>query len=256
MSRSQIVALVIGIVAAVGVALLFLGLVFFGFMPNRAGSNPSKEVLTPLKFELLNRVQIPNHPSLQFGNGPFTISFWFRTGTDRRYIAFLAKRTSAMGDGWVVGADDKDRFSFYTAGCASPASSPQIFKYRKWHHLGVVRERQTMTFYFDNQNVGSGPDTCNHNDKNPIKIGMDADQGWHFDGEIAEVHFYNRALSLTEVTEEWNNGKGRNSAVAAGGLIAGYHFNEKTGSTAIDFSGNGHNGTLIRAPESATTRSN
>jgi hypothetical protein len=76
---------------------------------------------------------------------------------------------------------------------------------------------------------------------------MDGDKGWHFEGDLAEVHFYNRALDPAEIAEEWNHGHGLKTSVAAGGLIAGYHFDEQAGSVAVDFSGHGRQGTLIRS---------
>ena len=50
-------------------------------------------------------------------------------------------------------------------------------------------------------------------------------------------HYKDR--EVLEVAEEWNNGNGRKSAVAGGGLIAGYHFDEGAGTITADFSGNG-----------------
>jgi hypothetical protein len=105
-----------------------------------------------------------------------------------------------------------------------------------------------MTFYLDGENVGSGGTQCNHSDNNPIRIGMDGDT-WHFEGEISEVHIYGRALSKKEAAEEWNNGRGLARPVTGGGLIAGYHFDEKQGDVAKDFSGNSHDGRLINSPE-------
>ena len=159
----------------------------------------------------------------------------------------MGKRISGLGDGWVLGANQESGLSFYTAGCASPASRPQQFRDGQWHHLVVTRTGQTMTFFYDNQNVGGGPDTCDHNEVHPLRIGMDADKGWHFDGEIAEVHFYNRALTDAEIAIEWNDGKGRTEAVPGGGLVAGYHFNDAGGGQALDFSGNGHHGRHVRS---------
>jgi hypothetical protein len=257
MTRSQIVAIVVGIATAFVLILVAAGLLLFQFRSHpvvksvTAGSSAQK--LTPLRFALSNRVEVADSPSLRFGRGPFSISLWFRTTTDRKYIAFIAKRINLMGDGWVLGGDSHNALSFYTAGCASPASQPQSFRDGQWHHLVAVRSGELMTFYFDNQNIGSGPDTCNHNDTNPLKIGMDADGGWNFDGDISEVHLYNRALGPTEIAEEWNNGRGRKVAASGGGLLAGFHFDENEGNKAADFSGNAHDGTLIRSSVAAET---
>ena len=215
---------------------LAVGALFF------ARSAPQSS-LTPVQCNLMNRVEIPNHPELQFRRDPFSISFWFRTTTQRKYIAFIGKRVHGLGDGWVVGCNEQSGLSFYTAGCASPASSPQQFRDGKWHHAVVTRAGQTMTFYLDNRQVGFGPDTCDHNEVHPLRLGMDFDGGWNFEGELAEVHIYKRALAESEIAAEWNGGKPRKEAVPGGGLIAGYHC-DQSGGQFVDFSGNGHHGTL------------
>jgi hypothetical protein len=243
MTRSQRVAIISGVATAF--LLIASALLFLWFWV--AAPQLKQAVRTPIRFDLSNRIEIPNHPSLQFRRAPFSISMWFRTTSQRKYIAFMGKRISGMGDGWVLGANAENGLSFYTAGCASPASTPQNFRDGQWHHLVATRVGQTMTFYYDNQNVGSGPDTCDHNEVHPLRIGMDADGGWHFEGEVAEVHLYNRALSDSEIAMEWNNGKGRTTALQGGGLVAGYHFDEAGRSQFMDFSGNGHHGTFVRS---------
>lgn len=245
LNRIELIAVISGAV----LALLFLvlgGTLVWQFAREAPPARPNKK-FTPLKFDLSKRVQIAHDPALQFGSGPFTISFWFRTTSRQRYMTFVCKREDTLGDGWIIHGQENNTFLFYSAGCASPTSSPQLFRDGQWHHLAFVRSGTTLTMFYDNQQVGSGPNTCNYRDTHPIRIGMDADAGWHFDGELAELHLYNRALTPAEIGEEWNGGNGRKTAVAGGGLIAGYHFDEKSGDQAIDFSGNGHQGGLIRS---------
>ena len=201
-----------------------------------------------LKFNLNNRVEIPNDRALQFGDSPFTISLWAKTVSDKPYMSFISKRVNSMGDGWVMHLDH-GQLLFYCAGCCAPKSQPVSVCDGRWHHLAVTRADGALQFYLDGKNVGSGEDRCNHNDNNPIHIGMDGGPGdWNFAGELAEVHLYGRALSSTEIAAEWNNGRGFTRAVAGGGLIAGYHFDEGQGSVAKDFSGNHHDGKLINNP--------
>ena len=202
-----------------------------------------------LKFNLGNRVEIPNDPALQFGASPFTISLWFKTASDRPYLSFISKRVDSLGDGWVV-HQDHGQLLFYCMNCCSPKSQPVSICDNTWHHLVITRSDTLLTFYLDGKNVGSGEDRCSHYDNNPIRIGMDGGgNSWHFEGELSEVHIYGRALSRDEVAEEWNNGAGLTGAVSGGGLIAGYHFDEGQGSVAKDFSGNHHDGILINSPE-------
>ena len=194
-------------------------------------------------------MEIPNDPALQFGDSPFTISFWFKTASERPYLSFISKRANSLGDGWVV-HQDHEQLLFYCAGCAGPKSQPVSICDDQWHHLAVTRSGSLITFYLDGKNVGSGGTHCSHYDNNPIRIGMDGDgNSWHFEGEISEVHIYGRALGHDEVAEEWNNGREQTGPVTGGGLIAGYHFDEGQGDTAKDFSGNNHNGMLINSPE-------
>ena len=67
----------------------------------------------------------------------------------------------------------------------------------------------------------------------------------HFDGAIDELQIYNRVLSPSEISELFNAGQGHCGAVAGGGLLAGYHFDEGSGTSAADFSGNGNTGALV-----------
>src|SRR5678816_4603681 len=110
MTRSQTVAILSGVTTAlflIAVAVLF-------FLFSGVGPRLRPVSRTPVRFDLSNRVEIPNHPSLQFRRGPFSISMWFRTTTQRSYIAFMGKRISGLGDGWVLGANQESGLSFYT----------------------------------------------------------------------------------------------------------------------------------------------
>ena len=236
------------VLAITAVVVVLVGLVisgWFGYAKIRSRNN----VHHALEFNLGNRVEIPNDRALQFGDSPFTISFWVKTASERPLMSFISKRSNSMGDGWVV-HQDHGQLLFYCAGCAAPKSKPVSIRDNKWHHLLLTRSGNQITFYLDGKNVGSGETRCNHYDNNSIRIGMDGDgDSWHFEGEISEVHIYGRTLGQKEVVEEWNNGRGLVREVAGGGLIAGYHFDEGQGDTAKDFSGNNHDGRLINSPE-------
>lgn len=204
--------------------------------------------LSALAFNGSNRVEIRSAPDLEFDTRPFSVSLWFRTTTGRKNITFISKRANAGGDGWGIFGQGDNQFLFYAAGCSSPMSSPQNYRDGQWHHLAVVRQTGRVDFYYDNEFVGSGPELCDFRDRHPVLIGMDGELGEHFDGELAEVHIYNRALSLNEVAREWNDGKGSTRSVAGSSLVAGYHFDENAGDVAKDFSGCRHDGVLINSP--------
>ena len=66
----------------------------------------------------------------------------------------------------------------------------------------------------------------------------------YWKGKIADVRFYNRALSDSEVTAEMTATVGPET----NGLFAAYDFNEIEGSTVKDITGNGHDGNLVNFP--------
>jgi hypothetical protein len=76
------------------------------------------------------------------------------------------------------------------------------------------------------------------------RIGNNPATSSTFKGIIDETRIYNRVLLASEVAALYNNGRiipGQPDA----GLIAAWHFDEGTGLTAADYSGNGHHATLV-----------
>jgi hypothetical protein len=205
-------------------------------------------VMPALRFDGSNRVEIASTPMLEFGTQAFSVSFWFRTTTTNKNITFPPKRASAAGVGWGIFGQGDNQFLYYAAGCSSPMSSPQNYRDGRWHHLAVVRNVGRVEIRYDGVLVGSGPERCDHRDQNPLLVGMDGELGHHLEGEVAELHLYNTALTPEQLAAEWNDGKGSRKSVAGSSLIAGYHFDEVSGDLAQDFSGAGHNGVLVNQP--------
>ena len=230
------------------VCVAALGFLFFMSRPGTTASPAlfSREI--PARhFDLTSCVRVESAPELEFGRGPFSFSFWFRTTTTNRLLTFMAKRASGLGDGWVMHSLDDHSLFFYAAGCATTKAPAPNSRDGQWHHVAAVRAGQRLTLYLDGEPAGTGDNRCNYADHHPIRIGMDADagKGWHFSGDMAEVHFYDRALAAAEVAEEWNGGKPLLRSVAAGGLVAGYHLGDSADAVE-DFSGHGHAGALVQ----------
>jgi len=212
--------------------------------------------LPAVAFNGFNRVEIPSSKDLEFGRQPFSVSLWLRTTTRQENITFVAKRRNAKTDtGWSICGQEDNQFIVYAAGCTYIKSSPQHYRDGRWHHLVVVRHDSRVDIYFDAQLVGSGAESCNFQDDHPIYLAMDGQGGNHYQGELAEVCIYNRALHQDEIDAEWNNGQQRKTSLAGPGLVAGYRFDEGVGAVARDFSGNGHDGLFVNHPiRSSKTR--
>ena len=79
-----------------------------------------------------------------------------------------------------------------------------------WHNICMTWDGATATIYEDNITVitAAEPGTLNDATDN-IYIGTKASAGTPFQGEVANIQLYNRALSSTEVLHNYNALKGR-----------------------------------------------
>lgn len=83
---------------------------------------------------------------------------------------------------------------------------------------------------------------------NACQVGQFASNTRNFNGSIDEVQIYNVALSAAQVLAKYNNGIGQFGLSSDSGIVGGWHFDENTGPSAADYSGNGNTGTLTNGP--------
>jgi hypothetical protein len=85
------------------------------------------------------------------------------------------------------------------------------------------------------------------NQSGQLVIGNNAGTFGTFHGLIDEVRIYSRLLSGAEVATHFNGGQ-INAGLPEAGLLAGWHLDERTGTTAVDYSGNGNHAVLVNNP--------
>ena len=86
-----------------------------------------------------------------------------------------------------------------------------------WTHICVTKNGTTISLYFnavfDNSNTQSGDVSVGAN--SPLLIGVDADSGNegnlgnYFEGNLSNIKIYNRALTASEITQNYNALKNR-----------------------------------------------
>ncbi len=146
----------------------------------------------------------------------------------------------------------------------------------EWYHiLATYDSYGYMKIYINGVLDGTaGPYSTLNNYGHRMSIGTWQDAGGsHFNGLIDEVKIYNYALSEEEVRQDYNQGmaavmgqsSGNTGSTAPGGSasqeycvpgssdtcrppVAEWKFDEKTGDTAYDTSGNNNEGTLVNNP--------
>lgn len=125
-----------------------------------------------------------------------------------------------------------------------------------WYHVAITFDGTTMRAYVNGAASGTKAESGTmFNSTAPIEIGA-RNNAHFFDGTIDEVRFWNRALSVTEISNNMNKQVPNN----ANGLIAYYNMNQgiaegnNTSITTLTDSGpNSLHGTLNNFTKTGTT---
>lgn len=124
-----------------------------------------------------------------------------------------------------------------------------------WHHYSLTYNGSIMIFYHNGVVEGTFNTTDTAGGGGPIRIGRRWDAGDYFPGNISNAKVYNKALSPSEVQQNYQATKDKfqGQQIVTNGLIVNLDAANKdsypgTGTTWTDLSGNANNGTLINGP--------
>ena len=150
---------------------------------------------------------------------------------------------------WQLNANsNNNRMGFYIAATNtwvySTGSVPQGIS----THVAIVCNGGSITFYINGGDAGGGSGSARQ-DNLAMTIGRQQPSSGgcqcnHMNGTIDELRIWNLARTQAQISNGINLGVPSNSA----GLVALYNFDEGSGSTTADASGNGNNGTLVNGP--------
>ncbi|CAM2069191.1 S8 family serine peptidase [Sulfidibacter corallicola] len=180
---------------------------------NRRGASfSSGRVGRAYKFDGSNDyVSVPNRSAINLGTGDFTITAWIRTTQNHAII--LTKRNSADNRGYlfmVYGkrlllqmADNPRGHYNYTS------TSIPIVANNAWRHVAVTVDRNNTRggrMYVDGNLVYTFNPTNRQgslNTSDALRIGQRDGAGSYFKGNLDEVTLYKRALSATQIRNEF-----------------------------------------------------
>ena len=193
---------------------------------------------------------VPHNDVLNLGDA-LTIEGWIKVNdlSGNSWDTILMK-----GDyGWGLAVTDTEcgpgegYLAFWKHGlCGESVFSSKTIVTQEWVHVAVVVDSTGTEFYIDGESAGSDPNTTINDNNASLIIGH---QGIGcacslFNGNIDQLIIWNVARTQLEIKGSMRNGiKEENSL----GLIAYWEFNEGTGLTAADSSGNENNAELYHS---------
>lgn len=171
------------------------------------------------------------------------ISAWFKTNdyTQNRQVIFYNGNGDSDGYGITVNFENETSgvlrvlfggVSWFTTGINITDNN--------WHHVVLTLSDATppeKNVYLDGSNIFTNTSGTPNTPTTATRIGNDNSNSGtpYFNGNIADIRFYDRELSVNEVEAIYNGGSPAQSS-----LIGHWLLND---SLNLDYSGNGNNGT-------------
>jgi len=190
-------------------------------------------------------VSIPDNGTLDLGDH-FTLEAWIYQNA-AGYNTILDK-----GDYRYLFDIDYNKIGFYSSGTGTGwAHSDEVIPVGEWVHVAVTYDKANseIKFYKNGALINTVSGTLNSMtpDNGDINIGRQQPSSCGcniMNGSIDEVRIWNVARTETEISENYTNGLSGTET----GLKAYWQFNETSGTTVSDLSGNGNTGTTQNSP--------
>lgn len=198
-----------------------------------------------------------------------TLSVWFyQTNTVAAWAGLIGKGTTDSNEQYclMLNADRQNLYWDIGAG-SGPYIQPvlsTVYKLNAWNHIVATHTRtagsSTLRVYFNGTQISGttlSPTASPNTSTSPFTIGGCRVGGANlfFPGRVSQVQIYNRELSATEINQNYRSGLARYyppsliynglSLFLDAGSSASY---PGSGTTWVDLSGNGNNGTLTNGP--------
>ncbi|GGD46871.1 hypothetical protein GCM10011514_08590 [Emticicia aquatilis] len=187
-------------------------------------------------------VSVPHSASINLG-ATFTMEAW---------IKYSGQNVTILDKGdydflWSLNPNiNSNQMGFYTKNTGAWSYSTGIVPQNTWTHVAITLNAGTLTFYING--VASGTATVTFSqDNQPMNIGRQQPTFCacnHFNGTMDELRLWNVVRTPSQMLTNMNSTIPTNSA----GLVAYYKFDEGSGITTADATGNGNNGTLVNSP--------
>jgi len=159
-----------------------------------------------------------NNNDVRFGDADVAFAFWWYeyttpSGSFPNLYHYLWQQDGWDG-GYTIGLNGTNQLFFQSAiggGVADTLHSSVITSpLNTWHFAILWYDQATSTLHLK---VDNGPETTQVGSThlagtNPARIGSDSGTGNVMNGRIGPIAVWNRLLTVSEMTQLWNNGNG------------------------------------------------
>ncbi|MGE5289672.1 MAG: arabinofuranosidase catalytic domain-containing protein, partial [Micromonosporaceae bacterium] len=191
--------------------------------------------------------------SIVSGLNDFTISAWVNPSQNSAWSRVFDFGTGTTANMFLTlsAGGGPLRFAITTGGGGAEQriNSTGTLPLNTWSHVAVTLSGSTGTLYVNGTPVGTNTNMTLH----PSDLGA-TNQNWigrsqyadpYLNATVDDFQIYDHALSAAEIAV-------LASGQAGAGNVASYKFDEDSGATALDSSGNGRNATIISPPSVST----
>jgi hypothetical protein len=201
-------------------------------------------------------VILPVNSIYNFGSGDFSIFCWIRTSKISDYSTIFALDDGASGNGVLFYINiTTGTFRPYVAGVVQ--NTTQSIANGIWNHVGITRRSGVVYQYINGIQVGNFSSTGSIITNQIPRFGnYNNTATYSYQGNIAISHIYNIGLTDAQVLQNYNSTKIRfNLAYSIVMDSLGLYLDASiensyigSGTSWIDLSGYGNNGTLTNGP--------
>jgi hypothetical protein len=177
--------------------------------------------------------------------GSYTIEAWIRPSTFSFLRGIVSKYHSPNSRGPILRLTPTSPYTGIDA--AEFSSSNGLLTANTWYHVASVISGSNVSIYINGSLAASGTTSyVTQANSDPLRIGVDylTDGNRYWSGYIDEVRIWNTALSSGTIST-WRNQLVTASHPNYSNLKGYWKFDEGSGTSATDGSGNGNTGTLM-----------
>lgn len=161
-----------------------------------------------------DNVNAGNGSTLNMGTGDFSVESYFKATGSSTYRIILQKGNPGVGAnrGYRLRIEADNTIQMTVTGDAEYVASTSAISYNTWYQVLGTKDSSGLKIYLNGTLSGTGTSPAGTTTSSDNFTIARQDQGnWPFSGNISMVKVYNRSLTATEVSQNFNAIRGRYS---------------------------------------------